>query len=91
MVCAAAGLGTAIPLIAAGVMLGRVSTNPLGKLGSAVVLILTLLAMLAGSTGLALRIDEDVPGELGIEQDLPRRLRGVEVRMVRKLQDGPNR
>jgi hypothetical protein len=55
-VCAAAGLGAAVPLIAAGIMLGRVSTNPLGKLGSAVILILTLLAMLAGATGLALRI-----------------------------------
>ncbi|MCE2862816.1 MAG: hypothetical protein LW690_10215 [Opitutaceae bacterium] len=54
--CAAAGLGAAIPLLTAGVMLGRASTNPLGKLGSAVVLILTLIAMLAGTTGLALRI-----------------------------------
>jgi len=38
----------------------------------------------------ALRIDEDQPGELGVEAELSGRLRGVEVRMVRTVQRGPN-
>lgn len=75
-VCAAAGLGAAIPLIAAGVMLGRVSTNPLGKLGSAVLLILTLLAMLAGSTGLALRIGRGLTSARDESEPWRRVLRG---------------
>jgi len=52
------------------------------------------LDSLANSLGempsLALRVDEDQPGELGIEAELQRRLRGVEVRMVRTVQRGPN-
>ena len=75
-VCAAAGLGTAIPLIAAGVMLGRVSTNPLGKLASATVLILTLFAMLAGSTGLALRIGRGLASARDEAEPWRRVLRG---------------
>lgn len=75
-VCAAAGLGAAIPLIAAGVMLGRVSTNPLGKLGSAVLLILTLLAMLAGGTGLALRIGRGLTSARDESEPWRRVLRG---------------
>ena len=38
----------------------------------------------------ALRIDEDQPGELGVEAELTGRLRGLEVRMVRTVQRGPN-
>jgi hypothetical protein len=49
-----------------------------------------LADQVVGMPGLALRIDEDQPGELGIEAELQRRLRGIEVRMVRKLQEGPN-
>ena len=41
-------------------------------------------------TDVVLQIEEDRPGELGIEAELQRRLRGVEVRMVRTVQRGPN-
>jgi hypothetical protein len=75
-VCAAAGLGATVPLIAAGIMLGRASTNPLGKLGSAVILILTLLAMLAGATGLALRIGRGLAAARDTAEPWRRVLRG---------------
>ena len=75
-VCAAAGLGAAIPLIAAGVLLGRLSTNPLGKLASAVLLVLTLLAMLAGTTGLALRIGRGLTSARDEAEPWRRVLRG---------------
>jgi hypothetical protein len=75
-VCTAAGLGAAIPLIAAGVTIGRVSTNPLGKLASAVLLILTLIAMLAGATGLALRIGRGLASSRDEGEPWRRVLRG---------------
>ncbi|MFM1747821.1 MAG: hypothetical protein RLZZ188_1487 [Verrucomicrobiota bacterium] len=75
-VCAAAGLGAAVPLIAAGIVLGRISTNPLGKLGSAVILILTLLTMLAGATGLALRIGRGLAAARDEAEPWRRVLRG---------------
>lgn len=75
-VCAAAGMGAAIPLLTAGLMIGRASTNPLGKLASAVVLILTLIAMLAGTTGLALRIGRGLASARDEAEPWRRALRG---------------
>lgn len=59
--CAAAGLGVLVPVIAAAILIGRASPNAAGRLLVALALLGTLLAALAGSTGLALRIGRGLP------------------------------
>jgi hypothetical protein len=54
--CFVVGMVCVVPLIAGGLIFGRVSTNAPGKLLSAAVIILIILTALAGTSGLALRI-----------------------------------
>ena len=54
--CFVAGVVCAVPLIAGAGMLGKVSSNAPGKLLSVALVIGTILAALAGTAGLALRI-----------------------------------
>ena len=59
--CFVVGVVCAVPLIVGGGMLGKVSADAPGKLLSVVVIILTILAALAGTAGLALRIGRGLP------------------------------
>lgn len=65
--CAAAGLGVLLPVILAGFLVVRAAPNGIGRLLAALTVIVTLLASLAGSTGLALRIGRGLasPGDAG--------------------------
>jgi hypothetical protein len=54
--CATVGLVALLPVIAAGVLLGRAAPNAAGRLAAVLLFIVTLLAALIGTTGLALRI-----------------------------------
>src|SRR5262245_59483164 len=54
--CFFAGLVCVVPLIVAASLIGKVSTNAPGKLLSVALVLATILAALAGTAGLALRI-----------------------------------
>lgn len=56
LACAAVGLATLLPAIAAGILLNRAAPNAAGRLTAVILFISTLLAALVGSTGIAVRI-----------------------------------
>ncbi len=59
--CFLVGLVCAVPLLAGGIAMGKIATNAPGKLLSVAMVILTILAALAGTAGLALRIGRGLP------------------------------
>jgi predicted permease len=74
--CFLVGLGCAVPLIAGVTILGKVSTNPAGKLFSVALVIALILAALAGAAGLALRIGRGLPASADGEEPWRRVRRG---------------
>lgn len=61
--CGWVGLATAVPLLVAGGAVGRVAPNAPGKLLGVALILATVLAALAGTTGLALRIGRGLAAE----------------------------
>lgn len=74
--CFLVGLGCAVPVLAGVTMLGKISTNPAGKLLNASLLIALILAALAGTAGLALRIGRGLPAGADGEEPWRRVRRG---------------
>jgi len=74
--CFVVGLGCAVPLLALVALLGKVSTNPAGKLFSVSLVIGLILAALAGTAGLALRIGRGLPASADGEEPWRRVRRG---------------
>ncbi len=72
--CLLAGTAAAVPLLAAGIAISRAMPNAPGKLFGAAVIVGTILAALAGTAGLALRIGRGLP-EARDEQEPWRRVR----------------
>ncbi len=61
--CGLVGLATAVPLIVAGGAVGRVAPNAPGKLLGVALILATVLAALAGTAALALRIGRGLAAE----------------------------
>ena len=59
--CLLVGLAGVVPLLVAGILLGRVATNVPGKIGSVALIVATLLGALFGVAGLALKIGQGLP------------------------------
>lgn len=74
--CGLTGLGVLVPLLALGVWVGRVSPNAPGKILSVLIFVLILLAALAGSAGLALRVGRGLPSARDEAEPWRRVLRG---------------
>lgn len=74
--CGWVGLLVAVPLIAAGSAVGRVAPNAPGKLLGVVLILATVLAALAGTTGLALRIGRGLAAEADAREPWRRVRRG---------------
>src|SRR6185436_14266312 len=56
--CALVGLVCIVPLIALGIVVGKVAQSAPGKLGSFLIIVGTILIALFGAAGLALRIGQ---------------------------------
>jgi len=74
--CGLVGLATAVPLLVAGSAVGRVAPNAPGKLLGVVLILATVLAALAGTTGLALRIGRGLAAEADAREPWRRVRRG---------------
>jgi hypothetical protein len=74
--CGFAGLACVVPLIVAAAALGKVATNAPGKLLSVTLVLATILAALAGTAGLALRIGRGLPAARDEGEPWRRVLRG---------------
>ena len=72
--CLLAGTAAAVPLLAIGIAISRTVPNAPGKLFGAAIVIGTVLAALAGTAGLALRIGRGLPSARD-EQEPWRRVR----------------
>jgi hypothetical protein len=74
--CALVGLAALVPLLAAGVLVGRAAPNAPGKILSVLIFFFTVLAALLGTAGLAWRIGHGLPAARDQQEPWRRVLRG---------------
>lgn len=74
--CIVIGLAGAVPLIALGVLAGRIAQSAPAKLGAFVIIFATILIGLFGVAGLALRIGQGLPSSRDASEPWRMALRG---------------
>ena len=74
--CLFVGIALAVPLFAGGIVVGKIASTAPGKLLSAAIIIITILAALAGTAGLALRIGRGLSATRDAQEPWRRVLRG---------------
>ena len=74
--CAGLGVAVLVPLLAAGIYVGRVAPNAPGKILSVALIVFTVLGALCGTAGLALRIGEGLASARDASDPWRRVLRG---------------
>ncbi len=74
--CAVVGIASVVPLVGAGIFLGKVANNAPLKVLSVLLIVGVILAALFGTAGLALRIGQGMPSACDQTEPWRRQLRG---------------